>query len=127
MTRKTNIFLIAWDCTGLESVIPVSEIEKINEQKRMEREWAILADPDMRDPGDLGAQNINKLMNMMMLRARFNTQRSYEIYSVHADASVSREDLVEMFNQSPQTAADLIRERGNKIYSDRAIKERVIT
>jgi hypothetical protein len=35
------------------------------------------------------------------------------------DGTITQEDIVAMFRTDPQYAADLIRERGEKIYSDR--------
>jgi len=58
-------------------------------------------------------------MEHWKLRARYNTQRHYEIYAIGVDASLDREQLVEMFDQDPQSAADLIRARGQQLYSDR--------
>jgi hypothetical protein len=46
---------------------------------------------------------------------------------VHVDEGITKNDIVDMFNDSPQAMADLIRERGNKIYSDRIEKQRAIT
>jgi hypothetical protein len=56
---------------------------------------------------------------MMVLRARFNPQRHYEVYSIAADNGITDEDIRGMFDADPQCAADIIRERGNKIFSDR--------
>jgi len=50
-------------------------------------------------------------------------QRAYEIYSVDATDGISAEDITQMFNYSPQNAADTIRKLGFKIYSDRATKK----
>jgi hypothetical protein len=60
------------------------------------------------------------------LRARFNTQRNYEIYIVHATPEITQEDIVSMFEADPQTAADTIRRLGHKFYSDRATQSRAI-
>jgi hypothetical protein len=53
------------------------------------------------------------------LRARFNTQRHYEIYAIGVDGTITQEDIRDMFETDPQYAADLIRARGERIYSDR--------
>jgi len=53
------------------------------------------------------------------LRARYNTQRCYEIYAIGVDGTITQEDIRDMFETDPQYAADLIRARGEKIYSDR--------
>jgi arsenate reductase-like glutaredoxin family protein len=60
-----------------------------------------------------------------MLRARYNSQRHYEIYTVNMDESISEQDIRDMFETSPQGMADLIRERGHKMYSDRVDQKQV--
>lgn len=55
----------------------------------------------------------------MRLRAQYNPQRHYEIYIVAVDDEISTNDITEMFEADPQTAADTIRERGQCFYSDR--------
>lgn len=55
----------------------------------------------------------------MRLRAQYNPQRHYEIYFINVDDEISIEDITDMFEACPQTAADTIRERGQCFYSDR--------
>ena len=55
----------------------------------------------------------------MRLRAQYNPQRHYEIYFVNVDDEITEQNITEMFEDSPQTAADIIRERGECFYSDR--------
>ncbi len=55
----------------------------------------------------------------MRLRAQHNTQRHYEIYFVGVDDEITEQDITEMFESSPQIAADTIRQRGECFYSDR--------
>lgn len=99
-----NVFLLSWDILGLEAVVNVTDIDK-------QKTWATLQD----QPGP----NLNHIVNGIMLRARYNSQRHYEIYTVTMDESITEDDVREMFEASPQAMADLIRERGNKVYSDR--------
>lgn len=100
------VFVLSWDMYGLESCINLTEIEH-------NRILNILADrPTSNKVAD-------KTLNALILRAKFNPQRHYEIYAVEVDDSITEEDLVNMFNDSPQTSAELIRARGQKIYSDR--------
>ena len=56
-----------------------------------------------------------------------NPQRHYEVYTVQTDPSINKDDMVRMFEDSPQTMADLVRERGNKLYSDRSKNTTKIT
>ena len=121
----TRVFVLAWDCEGLESVVPVSDIEAKNTELEQERMLKILSDPEGRDPGIQG-QSIGGILNRLQLRAQLNSHRHYEIYSVCVDASIDAEQLREMFDENPQNMADLIRERGNKIYSNRRLRSPVI-
>ena len=106
-------FILMWCNEGLESVINAT----VEDQKKT---WSLLADePDV-------SHNIAETLYYMTMRARFNTQRHYEIYTFAADDSMSREDLINQFTACPQDMADLIRERGNKIYSDRQNKKEIV-
>lgn len=103
---NTNLFLVSWDCNGLEACINVTDYEK-------EVVWAKLKNED--PPAKL-----NSMVNHLMLRARANPQRNYEIYTMNAVDGINEEDIRGMFNADPQRSADLVRDRGNKIFSDRA-------
>lgn len=103
----TKQYLLMWDCYGLESVI---DINKINQ----EMTWAALQDKLNSRP-----VSVNKLISLFTVRARANPQRYYEIYIVDTTEDISADDLTNMFNDEPQIAADLIRQRGQKLYSDR--------
>jgi len=60
------------------------------------------------------------------LRARYNSQRCYEIYAIGVDGTITQEDIRDMFETDPQYTADLIRARGEKIYSDRRSRKDAI-
>jgi hypothetical protein len=75
------------------------------------KSWAILGNKTV------PKENFN--IEHWKLRARLNSQRHYEIYAIGVDGSITKEDLVEMFKTDPQYAADLIRARGEQLYSDR--------
>ena len=62
-------------------------------------------------------------IDLLILRARANPQRNYEIYTVQVEPDVSLKDIQAMFKDSPQDIVDLVRARGHKIYSDRQYKE----
>ena len=101
----SNLFLVSWDCTGLEAVINVTDYEK-------EATWATLKDEDT-------LTNLSSMVRHLMLRARANPQRHYEIYTMNVQEGISDEDIRGMFESDPQGSADLVRDRGNQIYSDR--------
>lgn len=110
---NVSTYIVSWDCHGLESCINASELES-------ERVFNILANrPDKRN------NNLGQILTTLTLRARFNSQRHYEIYAVDVDESIGQQDLVQMFETNPQGMADLIRARGRELYSDRAREDQV--
>jgi hypothetical protein len=65
-------------------------------------------------------------LNHIMLRAKVNSHRHYEIYTCEATDGITAEDIREMFNNSPNEAAKTIRRLGHCLHSDRATKDRVL-
>ena len=105
-------FLIMWCSEGLECCIDVTE----DQQCRM---WQKLKGEPVSGSAVPNYQHL-------LLRARFNSQRHYEIYSVEATDGITAEDIKEMFEASPQSAADTIRRLGHCLHSDRAERHRVL-
>lgn len=108
--NSANTYVFSWDMYGLESCINATEIDQ-------QKVWSALKDEKFRH------EDINSILGKLVLRARFNTQRHYEIYAIEIDSSISKEDLVDQFKENPQAMADLIRHRGRVIYSDRIKKD----
>lgn len=100
----TNTYLAMWDMYGLECLFNVTEWHK-------RTTWAILAEKEKPDSPSI---------QMMILRAKTNSQRCYEIYSFNTEPNVSEESIREMFKTDPQGIVDIIRRQGEKIYSDRS-------
>lgn len=99
-----NIFLLSWDMHGIESVVNVTSYEQ-------EVTWNTLQDKP--------SPSLGSIVNGILFRARANSQRHYEVYTVTMESSITEEDVKEMFEANPQGMAELIRERGRKVYSDR--------
>jgi len=99
---RNSVFAIMWDCDGLEAVARVPN--------PADTTFALLkgAEPP-RSPN----------INTWLLRARYNSQRHYEIYIITAVSGITEDDIRAMFEADPQTAADTIRRIGEKYYSDR--------
>ena len=111
----TNAYLVYWCEEGLESVVPITEYE----QWDRDNTFRVLNDQEpVRNP-------MNSLIQNMILRAKFNEQRHYELYAIDCDHSIRKTDIEQMFEDDPQTAADLFRSRGHRLYSSRAEKNRV--
>lgn len=110
MTRNSK-FLVMWDCNGLECIFDITDMEGD----------AMIAGLK----GETYKQPFN--LYTLMLRARYNSQRSYEIYTFEVEGNISKDEMANMFNSNPQYFADLIREKGNKLYSDYTSKKKVIS
>ena len=96
-----------WCSEGLESVINATE----EDQNHL---IDILSDrPE-------SSKRLGEILYYMTMRARFNTQRHYEIYAVDTDGSIGADDFWTMFDENPQETADLVRLRGRLLHSDRA-------
>lgn len=111
-----NAFIFSWDCNGIESIVPITQYEHHDKENLIR----LLKDqPRIRNPLDTIVRNL-------ILRAKFNSQRFYEIYAIDCDPSLDEKFWQEQWQENPQFTADLIRERGHKIYSDRQTKQSVI-
>ncbi len=108
-----EVYILSWDMHGLESCVNASQLDR-------ERVWNTLANKETR------SDSLSRIVSMLTMRARYNSQRHYEIYSIAVDSSITENDLVEQFKTNPQYMADLVRARGNKIYSDRLDEKRAL-
>ena len=100
--------LAMWCSEGLECVIDITAEEK----KCM---WAELNGKKYK-PGFS--------LDTLKLRAQFNSQRHYEIYTFDS-GDFSLTDVRNLFETTPQVIVDFVRENGTKIYSDR-VRDSVI-
>ena len=101
-------FLVMWCNEGLETLINITK----NEQENI---ISVLKDEGIRHANPI---------QYMILRARYNPQRHYEIYVF--DSELGEEDIRSMFESNPQVIVDAIREIGHQLYSDRETKRPVI-
>jgi hypothetical protein len=105
-----HVFLFMWDMYGLEFCQDVTTVEKRNMMKALKNE-------QLERPFNL---------NALLLRARFNSQRNYEIYTMTVEKGITEEEVIEWFNTNPQNAVDQIRARGRRLYGEPAQAEPVI-
>lgn len=104
-----------WDMTGLECLINVTKIEKEHEDWEKANVFRILQEDTTSTKPALAP------LPQMIMRARYNSQRHYEIYAFVSD--IPEADIEEMFESCPQTIVDAIRCTGHEIYSDRVLKK----
>ena len=99
-----------WDCNGLESIFDASAAMAEIEAWERAHLFSILKEekhPPKPNPIPL---------QVMIIRARMNSQRSYEIYGF--SSLMSESDIRNSFRENPQPLVEWIRKNGHKIYSD---------
>lgn len=112
----TNAFIFSWDCNGIEAIIPISKYERWDAENTFK---ILLERPTRQNP-------LNSIIGHLILRARHNSQRHYEIYAIDCSTEMDEQFWRDQWEAEPQHTANLIRERGYKIYSDRVTTKPVI-
>jgi hypothetical protein len=105
----TNAYLFMWNQFGIEAIVPITEYE---DQSKLDM-WKILKEEPT------GKNPLDDILGSMLMRARFNAERSYEVYAMDCEEGITEEDLVDLWDTSPQAAADLTREKGVCLFSNR--------
>jgi hypothetical protein len=124
--KNNKLFLLSWDMYGLESILDLTTLENLHKEEEQFRMLRILSDPEAKDPGNRTGEALNRTVQSLLLRARVNSQRHYEVYTIQVDPSISEQQIKDMFADTPQQAADLVRERGNRLYSNRQDVAKVV-
>ena len=99
-------FVLMWDMYGLEYC---EDLTAANQQVVWDK---------LRDPESQSRARIPNLLHLE-LRARYNSHRHYEIWTVFADPGITKTDIVRMFEENPQGAAELVRAHGHCFHDDR--------
>jgi hypothetical protein len=110
--KKPYHFLAMWCNQGLECIYDVGAAKREIENWEKGAIFSILKDQEH------GPKPNPIPLQMMILRARINSQRYYEIYEFNS--LLSMDSVRTLFETDPQNIVDWIRENGYKIYSDRA-------
>ena len=106
-------FIAMWDNMGLECIFDVDAEMAQRDAYNKNKVWKILKGEKVDEQYRPGIPLQN-----MILRAKANSQRHYEIYQFTTDG-IDMDDLKSMFEDHPQFIVDHIRKNGHKIYSDR--------
>lgn len=107
-----NAFLFSWDQHGVEAIVPITQYETAPD---VEAAVAVLSgEKPKRNP-------LNDIANSIIWRARANGQRHYEVYAIDCTEDYTEASWREMWEKDPQFCADLIRERGVKLFCNRAL------
>ena len=108
--NKTYSFLAMWDIYGLEAIYDLEPARAEIEKWEKDNLFAMIKEEEHKPK----PKPIPLLQ--MILRARTNSQRSYEIYEFNSSEPI---DIVRhWFKTTPQIIVNWIRENGYKVYSD---------
>lgn len=112
---KIYSFLAMWCNEGLECIFDVSLAKKEIEAWEKDNLFAIIKEEQHRPkPKPIP-------LNQMIIRARYNAQRVYEIYEFNSTFDI--EEVKDLFKTNPQIIVEWIRENGYKVYSDYSKKQ----
>jgi hypothetical protein len=100
-----------WDMLGLECLFDVDNHMKEHNDWEKEKIVAILKESTTHPLKPAGIP-----LQMLILRAKYNSQRAYEIYEF--TSTMAYDELKEAFNDNPQPIVEWIRNNGKKVYSD---------
>jgi hypothetical protein len=111
----TNAFIFSWDHHGIEGIIPITQYEHWDKQNliRILKEERTQKNP------------LDHIVRNLILRAQFNSQRHYEIYAIDCDSTLDEQFWRRQWEEYPQETADLIRQRGHKLFSNRNTTENI--
>ncbi len=105
MTSRTRVYICMWDCNGFEVIKDCSSWER---QSLLD---TIAGKELTKPPVSLQA---------MTMRARFNPQRNYEIWTFNTEESLDEDTLWSYAETDPQALVDMIRDRGKRLYGESA-------
>ena len=118
--KSVKNFLAMWDNTGLECIYDVDAAKAEIDAYEKDKMWKVLKDEKVLfyKPNPIPLQQ-------MILRAKANSQRHYEIYQFTTDG-IDMDDVKIMFEDNPQFIVDHIRKNGKKIFSERFETDKVV-
>lgn len=115
--KKYTTWLLSWDMFGLECAINVDYYEQGHKDHEKNAIWETLKGNTVKetDPGE----TFSRILHRVLLRARINSQRHYEVYTVTIPSNITEDQIHEMFKNNAQSMADLVREKGTQHFSAR--------
>ena len=104
----TNAFLFVWCSNGIESIIPITQYDQLDKENTMRilKDETPIVNP------------IDGIIRNLLLRATLNSHRNYEIYAIDCDESMDINFWNNQWNKFPQGTAEVVRERGQCLFSN---------
>lgn len=99
-------WVVLFDNEGLDSLVPWGDLA----QDRMITKLS---------GGEIKSENPQHIVSRLMLRARFNAQRSPEVWTYQTDTDIEYNEMRSLWEANPQYMADLIRVKGDQLFGDK--------
>lgn len=113
----TNTYIFSWSSDGVEAIVPITQYENWDDENLFR---LVKGQSAIRNP-------MNTIVRNLILRAQLNHDRHYEIYAINCSDDMDEKFWKGMWCDQPQFCADLIKARGQKIYSNLPARQPVIT
>jgi hypothetical protein len=101
-------FLISWDTNGIEAIVPIGNMREENIAAKLS--------------GENPPHAIGSIYTAITMRARFNPQRSPQIWGINVDDEIDENTLRKIADTTPQVLVDLVKEKGVMFYGDKMQK-----
>jgi hypothetical protein len=112
-------YLVSWDCEGVEFFKEITDDHPDN--------WAKSHLFDSIKASQKIQKQPSFNLTALTMRARFNSQRHYEIYVFTSEDDTGPDDITAWFKTDPQSFADWVRKNHSyKVWDDRATKKAAI-
>jgi hypothetical protein len=105
---KSKVYICMWDENGFETIADCTSWER-------ESFLNTIAGKEL-TPAPVNLQ-------AMTMRARFNPQRAYEIWTFNTTEELDEDTLWSYAEDTPQALVDMIRARGKQLYSNAKLRE----
>jgi hypothetical protein len=97
---------VLFDNEGLDTLVPWGELAADRMMTKL-------------SGGEMTSANPQHIISRMMLRARFNEQRSPEVWTYQTDTDIEYDEMRSLWEANPQYMADLIRAKGEQLHGDK--------
>lgn len=112
-------YIVSWDNHGVEYFEDITKHHPDN--------WAKEYLFDSIKESKVVSEGLGFNLNALLLRARFNHHRHYEIYVFTSEDHIDKTDIEAWFTNEPQTFANWVRENHSlELYNDRKKSKDVI-
>lgn len=120
MSLKENFYIVSWSIEGIECCKDITSLRP--------DEWAkkTLFETIKQGEASGGKNPLSDIVNAILLRARFNPWRHYEVYVFTAAPSITLADIEEMYETNVQYFVNWVRKNHVRKMLDQRVPDRQV-